>query len=100
VRKFLRVVAEQGGNLGNTTQQLLRLLGRYPVRQLDRAVAEALARGTPHLGAIKHLLDEPRRRRGAPPPITSHLRDERLQHLVVKPHDLGTYDSLGDRHDD
>ena len=95
VRKLLRAMAEQGANLGNITQQLVRLLDRHPARDLERAVSEALVRGTPHLGAVRHLLDEARRKRGAPPPITSHLRDERLQNLVVKPHDLGTYDSLG-----
>jgi len=94
-KKFLRTLAEQGANLGNATLLLLRLLQNHPARELDRAIAEALARGTPHFGAIRHLLDERRKRRGQPPPVTAHLRDERLQNLVVEPHDLGTYDVLG-----
>jgi transposase len=94
-RALLQCIAERGGNLGSTTWALMRLLDSAGPQALDAALAEALARGTPHLGAVRHLLDRARQERGEPPPVELHLpADPRLQGLVVRPHALSTYDQL------
>jgi transposase len=94
-RRLLALVAERGGNLGSLTWGLMRLLESDGPQPLDAAIAEAVARGTPHLGAVRHLLDRARRERGQPPPVDLHLAaDPRLDGLVVRPHALSTYDQL------
>jgi hypothetical protein len=41
--------AERGDNLGTITAALLRLLERYGAAELDAAIREAIARGSPPL---------------------------------------------------
>lgn len=94
-RMLLELVAERGGNIGSHTARLNRLLERFSPAELDAAIAEALARQTPHIGAIKQLLDKARADRGQPPPVRLALPDDpRLDRLVVQPHSLATYDQL------
>jgi transposase len=100
-RDLLALSAERGGNLGSLTSGLLRLLETYGAQELDLAVAEAVTRETPHLGAVRHLLDKARRERGLPPAIELRLpADPRLEGLVVRPHVLSTYDQLQSRRTD
>ncbi len=88
-------IANRGGNLGATTSGLLRLLDRYGARALDEAVATALARNAPHLGAVRQILDQRRHAKGKPPPVAISLPDDpRVRDLVVKPHALTTYDQI------
>jgi len=92
---LLAAVAERGSHLGATTARLLRLLDQHGARELEAAICEALAHNTPHLAAIHHILDQRRFARGQPPPIPVVLPDDpRIKNLVVKPHALGTYDTL------
>jgi transposase len=94
-RELLRLVAERGGNIGNTTFNLSRLLEAHAPEDVDAAVAEALTRGTPHVGAVRQALDRARHARGEPPPIRLHLpTSTKLDALVVRPHALSTYDQL------
>jgi transposase len=94
-QKLLDLVAERGGNIGSLTRRLSLLLERFTAAELDDAIARALAQGTPHLGAIRQLLDKARSDRGEPPPVRLPLPDDpRLDHLVVQPHSLATYDQL------
>jgi transposase len=94
-RAFLVAIAERGGNLGSATGSLCKLLDTERAEHLDAALSESLARGTPHPGAVRHLLDRARRDRGQPPAIEPHLPvDPRLEGLVVRPHPLSTYDQL------
>jgi hypothetical protein len=94
-RELLRIVAERGGNVGNTTFNLPRLLDSHTAEDVDAAVAEALARGAPHLGAVRHALDRARQERGQPPPVGLNLAaSARLDTFVVRPHALSTYDQL------
>lgn len=89
------LIAERGGNLGGATAGLIKLLETESAEHIDSAVAESIARGTPHLGAVRHLLDGARRDRGEPPAIDPHLStDPRLEGMVVRPHSLSTYDQL------
>lgn len=94
-RALLRLVAERGGNVGNTTFYLSRLLDSHPAEDIDAAVAEALARGTPHTGAVRQALDRARHERGEPPPVGLHLPvSAKLDALIVRPHALSSYDQL------
>lgn len=99
--QLFREVAQRGGNLGSVTTGLLRLLDTYGAAPLEEAIAEALARGVPHLAAVRQLIDQKRRDRGAPPPIAVTLPDDaRLRQLVVRPHDLSDYEQLEHDPDD
>jgi transposase len=92
---LLKLVAERGGNIGSHTRRLNLLLERFSPRELDAAIAAAIAQQTPHLGAIRQLLDRARADRDQPPPVRLALpSNPRLERLVVKPHSLATYDSL------
>jgi transposase len=94
-RELLRLVAERGGNIGNTTFHLARLLDSHTAEDVDTAVAEAIARGAPHIGAVRQALDRARQERGQPPPVGLNLTDSaRLDAFVVRPHALSTYDQL------
>jgi len=94
-RDWLIVIAERGGNLGSATWGLSKLLDTERADHLDAALAESLTRGTPHLGAVRHLLDRARKGRGQPPAVEPHLPpDPRLEGLMVRPHSLSTYDQL------
>jgi hypothetical protein len=100
-RALLVAIAERGGGLGGATCALSKLLDTESAAHLDAAIAEALARGTPHLGAVRHLLDRARKDRGEPPAVAPHLpADPRLDGLVVRPHPLSTYDRLQRMTDD
>lgn len=94
-RELLRRTAEHGGNIGRTVYGLTLLLDAFAAEEVDAAVAEALARGTPHVGAVRHALDRARAARGQPPPVGLHLpTSPRLDALSVRPHALSTYDQL------
>lgn len=82
-------------NLGGQTTRLLQLLDRYGAAELDRAIAEALARGAPSSASVAHLLDQWARARKTPPPLAAVLPDDpRVRDLRVTPHALDRYDEL------
>jgi transposase len=92
---LLEAVAERGGNLGSTVARLLSLLDQEGAEALGVAVGEALAKGTPHVGAVRLILETARRARGAAPPVAVELpSDPRVRDLVVTPHALARYDLL------
>jgi transposase len=100
-RALLTAIAERGGNLGSATWSLCKLLDTERADHLDAVIEQALARGMPHLGAVRHLLDRARKDRGQPPAVEPHLpADPRLEGLVVRPHPLSTYDQLQRMTDD
>lgn len=95
-RAFLVAVAERGGNLGSTTNGLLKLLDAYGAEELEVAIGEALRREAPHLPGVRQVLDRRRHERQLPPPVPVTLPDDpRVKDLVVRPHALTTYDALG-----
>lgn len=88
-------VARRGGNLGGLTRGLIPLLDRFGAAALDQAITEALEHDSPHLSALRHILDRNRHTAGKLPPIAADLpRDPRVRDLVVRPHPLTTYDHL------
>jgi len=68
-KKLLAEVAQRGGNLGSVTWGLVRLLDAHGNDAVEGAIAEALESGTPHLAAVRQILDRKRHERGQPPPI-------------------------------
>jgi hypothetical protein len=94
-QRLFQEVAQRGGNLGSVTRGLLRLLDAHGATGLERAIAEALEHGSPHLAAVRQVLDQRRHQRGQPPPIAIRLPDDpRLRRLVVRPHALSDYEQL------
>ena len=100
-KAFLGKVAERGGNVGFTVAKLLRHLDAFGPEALDAALRHAVAMDTPHLGAVRHLLDQHRHRQAQPPPLSAPItEDPRAQAQPARTHDLSTYDQLARRNDD
>ena len=57
---FFMEAAQRGTNLGALTNGLLRLLSTYGAAELEQAVAGALAGASPHLAAVRQLLEQRR----------------------------------------
>lgn len=98
-------LAERGINLGSATSALLRLLERYGVQNLERAIDEAIAIDSPHPNSVRHILDRNAQAQGAVPRIAIPMSDDpRVRTLTVRPHNLKTYDALRkkakDEHED
>ncbi|WP_439672780.1 IS21 family transposase (plasmid) [Cupriavidus necator] len=88
--------AERGGNLGNITTHLLRLLDRYGAAELQAAIEETLASdAAPHQNPVRLALERRREARQAPPPVDIQLPDHvRHKDKVVIPHRLDIYDQI------
>ncbi|MNS55900.1 Integrase core domain protein [compost metagenome] len=88
--------AERGGNLGNITTHLLRLLDRYGAAELQAAIEETLASdAAPHQNPVRLALERRREARHAPPPVDIQLPDHvRHKDKLVIPHRLDIYDQL------
>ncbi len=56
--RLFEQLALRGANLGSVTSRLLTLLDRYGPHELEQAIAEALERDAPHLGAVRQVLDQ------------------------------------------
>ena len=94
---LLDALALRGEHLGGQTSRLLQLLDRYGAVELDRAIEEALTRGTPSAASVAHVLDQRARARNALPPLDTLLPDDpRVRDLRVTPHALARYDELYD----
>ena len=81
--------------------RLLALLDDYGPEELAKAVDIALEHDALGAGSITHILETRRRQRGLKPPLRLTLPDRPgLRDLDVQPHDLETYDALGQRNPD
>jgi transposase len=88
-------LAERGAKLGSATTELLRLLDHYGAVELEQAIKEALAKDSPHPHTVRLILEREERTRGALPSLPVALPDDpRVRDLVVRPHDLASYDTL------
>lgn len=94
--------AERGGNLGNITTHLLRLLDRYGAAELQAAIDETLASdAAPHQNPVRLALERRREARHAPPPVLVNLPEHvRHKDRPVTPHRLDIYDQLTGEADD
>jgi transposase len=96
-QQLFRLLAQRGEKLGSATKELLDLLSLYGPVKLDQAMAEALAKDSPHPQTVRLILE-----RQLPLPFlpVSLPEDPRVRDLVVRPHDLASYDDLsGDDED-
>jgi transposase len=92
---LLELVGRRGGNLGNVTARLLVYVDQYGAAAVESAVAEAIDRGTPHIGSVRFLLERRRRAQNRPVPIAIDLPDDpRVRDLSVRPHALRSYDEI------
>ncbi len=92
---LLARAAERGGNLGNITSRLLAVLDAVPAAELEAAIAAAVARDAPSVGAVRQLLDRARADRGQPPAAISRFTSNpRAADVVVRPHNLSSYDHI------
>jgi transposase len=90
---FIDGLAARGQPLGAETSRLVRLLREYGPREVDAALAEAMARGALSASSVAHLLDTRARHRKRAPPIDVVV-PESVRHVHVTPHALADYDSL------
>jgi len=92
---FIDALAHRNEPLGTHTRRLLQLLDSYGADLLDAALAVALDNESISAASVAYQLDQQARTAKRPPrAATVELRDERLKHLRVVPHDLGAYDRL------
>lgn len=97
VKPLIDAAFAQGESAGRQTAQLCGLLEQYGAAALQRAVREALDRGTPRAYSVAFLLRRQPRVTPAPLDLSQHPR---AQAVDVRPHDLETYDELGKRKKD
>ena len=86
-----------GEPAGRQTSQLLKLLDQYGAAALQKAVREALERGTPRASSVAFPL---RRQPRQALPAVDLSRHPQAQAIDVRPHDLETYDELAHRKED
>ena len=92
--------AQRNHHLGVLARGLIELLNAHGPGALERAIAAALQSDAPHLGGVRHLIDQHRQQSDKPPPLPLALPDDpRLRTLSVRPHDLADYDRLHDESD-
>ncbi len=99
--QLFEATAAQGLSLKSLSKSLNRLLDGYGAKTLEWAINQATNSGTPHLGAVRQILETGRTEEGHPPPVTGAVpNDPRLRELAVQPHNLSQYDHLMEEHDD
>lgn len=97
IETFLKALANIGGNLGSAVTSFDKLLAKHGAQSLSRAVAEATAANTLHTGAVGFILDRLKVEKNELTPIPLTLPDSsKVRDIVVKPHQLKSYDSLGE----
>lgn len=85
----------RGDTVHLAARRLLGLLDDYGPQELQAAIEDALARGALGPGAVAHILEQRRRRRGRQPPVRIILSDRSaVRDVDVSPHALETYDAL------
>jgi transposase len=95
VATLLERLAARGESLRAHSVRLLALLDDYGPQELTAAIEQALERDALGAGAIAHILETRRRRRGLTPPLPIVLPDRPgVRDLDVTPHRLETYDAL------
>jgi len=91
---LLKALAQRQRRLGDAVERLREMLAEAGVSELDSAIAEALAGGSPHPQTVRLILDRRRRQRGLAPALPVKLPDDpKVKDLVVTPHSLADYDT-------
>ena len=98
---FLVLVGQRGGNLGSVTSHLLRYVTEFGAASVNRALSTAIERGTPHLNAVRYLLETWRQEAGQPAKKPIQLpNNPRIRDLTVRTHSLDSYDFPQEDSDD
>lgn len=99
--ELMKLLADQGSNLGGATSQMLKLLDAYGARRVGCAITEAIEKRVPHPAAVQQILERTHRAESQPPPVAVGLPDDpRIRDITVTPHDLSTYDRIHNNHED
>jgi len=94
-RQLLQLAAERGQPLSRLVRQLVGVLDAYGGPELQHAILEALHHHSPHLEAVRQVLERRREQRQQPPPIAIPLdHHARAKHIAVRPATLAAYDHL------
>ena len=95
--ELLEGAAKRGHNLGAATAALGRLLDTWGPEALESALRAAIEADALHTAAVRQILDQRAQAAGTPPPLAVTLPDDpKVRDLHVVPHDLSSYDDLGD----
>jgi len=96
--EFLAAAAERELPLTCATKELLELLHTYGAVCLEQAVREALVRGTPHIPAVRQVLERQRHQAHQPPALPITLPDDpRVKNMHFAPRSLDVYDQLQEK---
>ena len=94
-REFLKSAALRGYALKSITNQLTSLLDDYGASFLEKAMAEALLKKSPHPNSVRIALQKLRDEQFDEPLVSFPLsQDKRVTEMVIKEHDLKQYDAL------
>jgi transposase len=100
-KPFLVAAAKQGYPIKSIVTQLEQLLDDYGATPLNAAMEVALAKGVPHPNTVRIYLEKNRQENHLPPPIGVTLpEDKRVRELVIRPHQLESYDQLAESNHD
>jgi hypothetical protein len=92
---LIEKLAERGENLGSATARLLQMLEEFGGPALEAAIALVLTKDAPHPHAVRHVLEQERRKAGEKPKIPVRLPDDPRLDIRVEPHSLEGYDNIG-----
>ena len=91
---FFKILAERNQTLARPAVRLGQLLDEHGAQALDRALREAIGRGSVSAESVAHLLTQRKRPRGHLAAIEIPLPDDPRVRARVEPHDLNAYDRL------
>lgn len=100
IRELLVQAAARGHNLGSITAALARLRQQCSIEELAAGVAEALAREVPHPNAVRQAIERLREARAKPPVAVTLPEHLRRRDVIVRAHDLESYDAIKEAVDD
>lgn len=93
--EFLAAVADRNLPLRRAIKELLELLNTYGAESLDAAMRETLRHSTPHLPAVRQVLERQRHNAAKAPALPITLPDDpRVQNMVLSQPSLNVYDQL------
>lgn len=93
---FLQEIADRGGNLASVVKGILRILEVATPEELEDALLAATENEAFSVGAVRHIIDHRRSKRGLPPPISPRLGAS----TMVRTHPLSSYDALNGEPED
>jgi transposase len=95
---YLTAAIESGKNIGSEIAAISRLVDSYGSKLVNQAIEEVILSGTVHSGLVTLILDRNRfeSQVQVPLPVVGLENNPKLQNINVKPHDIASYDALGE----